>query len=115
MATYRSASSGSRPCAMRFAMCRSRVTLRQRGGASGFLSIPHRRKDTTSSVVSLIGIKPIIKCVSQRSCEHVETRPSLSGTGEKFFLDFSSLDKSPEFAYESTSFDYEFVSQPHDG
>jgi len=65
--------------------------------------------------VSLIGIKPIIKCVSQRSCEHVETRPSLSGTGEKFFLDFSSLDKSPEFAYESTSFDYEFVSQPHDG
>src|SRR5215813_7437680 len=66
-------------------------------------------------IVSLIGIKPIIKCVSQRSCEHVETRPSLSGTGEKFFLDFSSLDKSPEFAYESTSFDYEFVSQPHDG
>jgi len=65
--------------------------------------------------VSLIGIKPIIKCVSQRSCEHVETRPSLSGTGEKFFLDFSSLDKSPEFAYESTSFDYEFVCQPHDG
>ena len=63
----------------------------------------------------LIGIKPIIKCVSQQSCEHVETRPSLSGTGEKFFLDFSSLDKSPEFAYESTSFDYEFVCQPHDG
>src|SRR5262249_61137843 len=68
-----------------------------------------------TNFVSLIGIKPIIKCVSQRSCEHVETRPSLSGTGEKFFLDFSSLDKSPEFAYESTSFDYEFVSQPHDG
>src|SRR5262249_24655344 len=66
-------------------------------------------------IVCLIGIKPIIKCVSQRSCEHVETRPSLSGTGEKFFLDFSSLDKSPEFAYESTSFDYEFVCQPHDG
>jgi|SRR5262249_35485752 len=65
--------------------------------------------------VNLIGIKPIIKYVSHRSCEHVETRPSLSGIGEKFFLDFSSLDKSPELAYENTSFDYEFVNQPHDG
>jgi len=65
--------------------------------------------------MSLIGIKPIIKCVSQRSCEHVETRPSPSETGEEYSLDFSSLDKSPEFACQSASFDYEFVSQPHDG
>jgi len=34
--------------------------------------------------VSLIGIKPIIKCVSHQSCEHMETRPSLSGTGKNF-------------------------------
>jgi hypothetical protein len=36
------------------------------------------------TLVSLIGIKPIIKCVSHQSCEHMETRPSLSGTGKNF-------------------------------
>jgi hypothetical protein len=61
-----------------------------------------------------ITIKPIIKCESQRSCKPVGTRPSLSGDQEKCFLDFYSLDKIPEFAYENTSFDYEFVSQSHD-
>ena len=69
---------------------------------------------TVRSTVSLIGIKPIIKCESQRSCKSVGTRPSPSGDRKKFFLDFSSLDKIPEFAYENTSFDYEFVSQSHD-
>src|SRR5262249_29382590 len=34
--------------------------------------------------VSLIGIKPIIKCVRRQSCEHMETRPSPSGTGKNF-------------------------------
>jgi hypothetical protein len=34
--------------------------------------------------VSLIGIKPIIKCVRRQSCEHMETRPSLPGTGNNF-------------------------------
>jgi len=38
--------------------------------------------------VFLIGIKPIIECVSHRSCEHVETRPSLSGTGGGIFPRF---------------------------
>src|SRR5262249_21904859 len=83
--------------------------------SDGLSGADNTAPDLERTRVSLIGIKTIIMCVSQRSCEHVETRPSLSGTGEKFFLDFSSLDKSPEFAYESTSFDYEFVSQPHDG
>ena len=36
------------------------------------------------ALVSLIGIKPVIKCVSHQSCEHMETRPSLSGTGKIF-------------------------------
>ena len=35
----------------------------------------------------------------------LSVRISLSGTGVKFFLDFASLDKSPELAYENTSFD----------
>ena len=78
----------------------------------GFSKKQHEER---SLIVSLIGIKPIIKCESQRSCKSVGTRPSPSGDRKNCFLDFSSLDKSPEFAYENTSFDYEFVSPPHDG
>jgi hypothetical protein len=59
--------------------------------------------------VSLIGIKPIIKCVNHQSCEHMELDHPCPGPGK------NSLDKSHEFAYENTSFDYEFVSQPCDG
>jgi hypothetical protein len=63
----------------------------------------------TVSLVSLIGIKPIIKCVNHQSCEHMELDHPCPGPGK------NSLDKSHEFAYENTSFDYEFVPQPCDG
>jgi|RhiMethySRZTD1v2_1073278.scaffolds.fasta_scaffold1016893_2 hypothetical protein len=47
--------------------------------------VARRHKFSAPSLeVSLIGIKPIIKCVSHQSCEHMETRPSLSGTGKNF-------------------------------
>jgi len=65
--------------------------------------------------VSLIGIKPHFQvCESAIHVSPWELAHLPPGDRKKFFLDFSSLDKIPEFAYENTSFDYEFVSQSHD-
>src|SRR5262249_3984193 len=60
-----------------------------------------------------VSLSPISKCVSHHPCAYVslrETSPSLPGPGKKF-----ALDKCHKFAYEKTSFDYEFSLQPRDG
>src|SRR5262245_35100591 len=54
----------------------------RRSGACGRNNLWSSKEPCFS--VFLIGIKPIIKCVNHQSCEHMETRPSLSGTGKKF-------------------------------